>query len=99
MIRLGLYGTGNRTKTLLDSLGGDGFYKVHAAYDRNRESAAALTAKYGGTVCRSADELADFEGVDAYFISLSPFAHAAGDSDGKTGFCGEAGFVFLCGSR
>ena len=29
MIRLGLYGTGNRTKTLLDSLGGDGFYKVH----------------------------------------------------------------------
>ena len=50
MIRLGLYGTGNRTKTLLDSLGGDGFYKVHAAYDRNRESAAALTAKYGGTV-------------------------------------------------
>ena len=76
MIRLGLYGTGNRTKTLLDSLGGDGFYKVHAAYDRTRESAAALTAKYGGTVCRSADELADFEGVDAYFISLSPFAHA-----------------------
>ena len=45
MIRLGLYGTGNRTKTLLDSLGGDGFYKVHAAYDWNRESAAALTAK------------------------------------------------------
>lgn len=76
MIRLGLYGSGNRTKTLVDSLIHDDFYKVHAVYDLSQESAAALAAKYGGTVCKSADELVSFEGIDAFFISLSPFAHA-----------------------
>ena len=76
MIRLGLYGCGNRTKALLDSLIQDEFYKVHAAYDLRRESAAALVAQYGGTGCENADEFVAFEGIDAFFISLSPFAHA-----------------------
>lgn len=76
MIRLGLYGSGNRTKALLDSLINDGFYNVHAVYDLDRESASSLAGKYGGTVCGTADELAAFQGVDAFLISLSPFAHA-----------------------
>ena len=76
MIRLGLYGTGNRTKSLLDSLCNDDFYKVHGAYDLNQDSAEALASKYGGTVCRTPEELVSLEGVDAFLISLSPFAHA-----------------------
>ena len=76
MIKLGLYGCGNRTKSLIDTLKYDEFYKVHAAYDLNESAAKALTEKYGGTVCHSADELAAFDGVDAYLISLAPIAHA-----------------------
>jgi predicted dehydrogenase len=76
MIKVGLYGSGSRTKALLDSLIHDDFYKVHAVYDLNQDSAAALAAKYGGTVCSNVDELVSFRGVDAFIVSLSPFAHA-----------------------
>lgn len=76
MIKLGIYGCGNRTKALLNALIQDGFYQVHAAFDLDHSSAEALTAKYGGTVCRTAEELISFKGVDAFLISLSPLAHA-----------------------
>ena len=76
MINLGLYGCGNRTKALLNTLINDNFYKVHAAYDLSRASAESLVDQFGGTVCNSAEELAGFSGVDAFLISLSPFAHA-----------------------
>ncbi|OQA87218.1 MAG: Glucose-6-phosphate 3-dehydrogenase [Lentisphaerae bacterium ADurb.Bin242] len=76
MIRLGLYGSGNRTRALLNSLLHDKFYKVHAVYDINRDSAETLVRQFGGAVCNSAEELAGFPGVDAFLISLSPFAHA-----------------------
>ena len=38
MIKLGLYGSGSRTKALIDSLIQDEFYQVCAAYDLDRES-------------------------------------------------------------
>ena len=76
MIRLGLYGCGKRTAALLDSLIQDNFYMVHAVFDLNRESAEKLAGKYGGTVCRSPEDLSGFQGIDAFLISLAPEAHA-----------------------
>lgn len=76
MIKLGLYGAGNRTKSLIDTFKYDEFYKIHAVYDLNEKAAEALASQYGGTVCKSADELVSFEGVDAYLISLAPSTHA-----------------------
>ena len=91
MIKLGLYGSGNRTRALIDSLIQDEFYTVRAVYDLNRDSAAALASKYGGTVCESADELIGCRDVDAFLISLSPFAHA--DALRKTIPVGKPVFV------
>ncbi len=76
MFNLALYGCGNRTKALLESLIQDKFYKVHAAYDLNQDSASALTTQFGGNVCKTAEELISFPGVDAFLISLHPCAHA-----------------------
>lgn len=76
MIKLGLYGCGNRTKALLNALIQDGFYQVHAAFDLFPASAEALTAQYGGTVCRTSEELLSFKGIDAFLISLDPLVHA-----------------------
>ena len=50
MINIGLYGCGNRTKQLLDSLIHDGLYRVHAAYDVVPAATEALVAQYGGIV-------------------------------------------------
>ena len=77
MIRLGLYGCGRRTKTLLNSLIQDHFYRVEAAFDQNPSQAETMTAEFGGRICRTADELVASPDVDAFLISLSPFAHAA----------------------
>ena len=76
MIRLGLYGCGRRTQALLDSLWKDEFYTVSRAFDLREESAAALVKKYGGSVCRNAEELLSAPDVDAFLISLSPLDHA-----------------------
>lgn len=76
MIRLGLYGSGNRSKALLSSLIHDKFYGVQAIYDLNPASSESLREQFGGTVCHSVEELLQFSGVDAFLISLSPFAHA-----------------------
>jgi len=75
MIKLGLYGCGKRTKALLDSLCQDNFYKVQAAYDLNGESVASHTAAYGGRGCNTPEVVKSID-VDAFLISLSPFAHA-----------------------
>ncbi|MBO7147332.1 MAG: Gfo/Idh/MocA family oxidoreductase [Lentisphaeria bacterium] len=91
MFKLGCYGSGNRTKALLDSLNQDGFYKVHAVYDLNIESAEDFAAQYGGTVCKTPEELINTDGIDAFFISLSPFAHA--EALRRTIPCGKPIFV------
>ena len=44
MIKLALYGCGNRTKQLLDALRSDEFYCVHAAFDVNMQAAEELVA-------------------------------------------------------
>ena len=75
MIRLGLYGAGNRTKALLDALWLDEFYCVESVYDIQKSQADSLCARYGGKVCSTADELAADKNVDAFLISLSPFDH------------------------
>ncbi len=74
-IRLGLYGCGNRTKALLDSIRGEGEYEVVAAYDVRKEAVDALCAKYGGKPCSSSAELVSCKNADAFLISLDPFAH------------------------
>jgi len=76
MIHLGVYGCGNRTKALLASLRLDKFYSVAALYDIRREAALSLQQEYGGVICHTPEELISTPGIDAFIISLSPFAHA-----------------------
>ena len=76
MIKLALYGCGNRTKQLLDALRSDEFYCVHAAFDVNLQAAEDLVREYGGTVCKSKEELISFPEVDAFLISLNPLYQA-----------------------
>ena len=57
MIRLGLYGAGNRTRTLLKTLIQDQFYCVEAVYDLNKQSSESLTGMFGGRVCNTPEEL------------------------------------------
>ncbi|MBO5724709.1 MAG: Gfo/Idh/MocA family oxidoreductase [Lentisphaeria bacterium] len=76
MIRLGLYGAGNRTKALLDALWLDELYRVECVYDINPAQSEALAACYGGKVCCTPEELVSNSNVDAFLISLSPFDHA-----------------------
>ena len=74
-VRLGLYGTGNRTRALLDAMRLDDVYEVVAAHDLSAESARSAVDTYGGVVCDSADALVAHADVDAFLISLDPFAH------------------------
>ena len=76
MIKLALYGCGNRTKQLLDALRSDEFYCVHAVFDINTEAAESLVKEYGGKVCKSKEELISFPEVDAFLISLNPLYQA-----------------------
>lgn len=103
MIRLGLYGCGRRTKTLLNSLIQDHFYRVEAAFDQNPSQAETMTAEFGGRICRTADELVASPDVDAFLISLSPFAHAAAlkknHSRRTADFCGKASRLYGCGGQ
>jgi predicted dehydrogenase len=74
-VNLGLYGCGNRTRALLDSLYGEREYQVVAAYDLRPEAVESAVARYGGMACASAEVLIGCEDVDAFLISLDPFAH------------------------
>jgi len=74
-VKLGLYGCGNRTRALLDSLAGEGQYEVTAAYDVRPEAAAEACEQYGGRNCASAEELIGCDAVEAFLISLDPLAH------------------------
>lgn len=76
MIKLGLYGCGERTWSLLNSLIKDEFYCVTAAYDLSEKALQNTVTEFGGKPCRSAEELIACKDVDAFLISLSPFAHA-----------------------
>ena len=75
MFNLALYGAGNRTKALIDSLLFDNFYKIHSVYDLNPAAAKALAETYNCKFCSTAEDLIA-SGADAFLISLSPFAHA-----------------------
>ncbi len=76
MIKLGLYGCGNRTKVLLDSLRYDELYEVTALYDIIPSAMERIQNEYGGTICSSPDELISNPQIDAFIISLDPFNHA-----------------------
>ena len=76
-VRLGLYGCGNRTRALLDSLYGEGVYQVVAAYDIRPEAISSAAERYGGRACADPGELVASAQVDAFLISLDPFAHPA----------------------
>lgn len=91
MIRLGLYGCGERTWSLLNSLIRDEFYCVQASFDLSEAAVQKTVAEFGGKACRSAEELIACKDVDAFLISLSPFAHA--DAMRKTIPAGKPVFV------
>jgi 1,5-anhydro-D-fructose reductase (1,5-anhydro-D-mannitol-forming) len=74
-VKLGLYGCGNRTRALLNSVYGEGLYEVAASFDINAQKVKEVTERYGGKGCLSAEELINAKGVDAFIISLDPFAH------------------------
>ncbi len=76
-VKLGLYGCGNRTRALLDSLFMDEQYEVVAAYDMIKETAESTCAKYGGLACKNTEQLIGHPSVEAFLISLAPFAHPA----------------------
>ena len=76
-VKLGLYGCGNRTRALLDSLFLDEEYDVVAAHDIRGESTEAACRKYGGKACATSEELVAHPDVEAFMISLDPFAHPA----------------------
>ena len=75
MFKLALYGAGNRTKALINSLLFDDHYKIHSVYDLNFSSARALAEEYNCKHCRTPEDLIA-SGADAFLVSLSPFAHA-----------------------
>lgn len=74
-IRLGLYGCGARTNSLVSVLWGDEPVAVAAGYDVVEEAARKTCDKFGGRVCKSSQELLACEDVDAFIISLAPQAH------------------------
>jgi len=76
-VRLGLYGCGNRTQALLNSLLKDNLYEVTAAYDLLPEKVRAVAERFGGCPCAQSRDLVERRDVDAFVISLDPFAHAA----------------------
>lgn len=75
IVGLGLYGCGNRTRALLDSVYGEGLYEVVASFDTNSQKVKEVCERYGGKGCSSAGELIKTKGIDAFIISLDPFAH------------------------
>ena len=70
-IKLGLYGCGSRTRGLLDAAKVGDECEVVSAYDIREESTKSLCDKYGGKICRSAEEMLGTKGVDAVVISFS----------------------------
>ena len=74
-VKLGLYGCGNRTQALLDSIANEGEYEVAALFDLRAESMRSAQERYGGEICDSPDKLVAHPGVEAFMISLDPFAH------------------------
>ncbi len=90
-VRLGLYGCGNRTRQLLDSVYGEGLYEVAASFDINAQKVKDVTERYGGKGCSSAEELIKTKGIDAFIISLDPFAHP--DAFDKTIEAGKPIFI------
>ena len=74
-INLGLYGCGNRTRAILDSLCGEDECRVVAVHDIREEAMQSASEKYGGRLCESADDLVSCNDADAFLISLDPFAH------------------------
>lgn len=74
-VKLGLYGCGNRTRTLLESLEGEGAFEVVSAYDLRPDAARTLCERFGGTACDSAGAMLATPGIEAVMISLDPFAH------------------------
>ena len=90
-VKLGLYGCGNRTKMMLDSLYGEGEYEVVSAFDVKEASTDALCKKYGGKACRTAEEMLGAKGVEAVIISLDPFSHP--DAFAKTLQLGKPIFI------
>jgi len=76
-VRLGLYGCGNRTRALLNSLRGENEYQVVAAYDICGQAVASAVEQYGGKSCTSSKELIAHDEAEAFLISLDPFAHPA----------------------
>ena len=91
MIKLGLYGCGERTWALLNALIKDEFYCVAASYDLSENAVRKTVEEFGGKACKSAEELIACKDVDAFLISLSPFAHA--DALRKTIPAGKPVFV------
>ena len=77
MFHLALYGCGNRTKALINSLILDKFYDIGALFDLNGKAMETMQAQFGGKICRTEEELLECRNIDAYLISLSPFAHEA----------------------
>lgn len=77
VIKLGLYGCGNRTKALLDAVPADGNYEITAAYDIAKEATQNLCRQYGGKICADSSELVNSPDIDAFIISLDPFSHPA----------------------
>jgi len=74
-VKLGLYGCGNRTQALLNTLYGEDEYQVVALFDLRRESMQTVAEKYGGKPCQTAEELVACREADAFLISLDPLAH------------------------
>lgn len=75
VVKLGLYGCGSRTRGILNSLYGENEYEVVSAYDIREEATESAVERFGGKVCSSSEELISHDGIDAFIISLDPFAH------------------------
>lgn len=73
-LSISLYGCGQRTQQLLDSVFDTGKLKVAACYDINEERAGAAARKYSGRSVYSLDELRNYR-TDAFLICLFPAAH------------------------
>ncbi|MFW5798050.1 MAG: Gfo/Idh/MocA family protein [Planctomycetota bacterium] len=74
-LRLGLYGCGARTRTLLNNVKGVIDFEVAAAYDLIDTSAREVADNYGGRVVETPEALMSADDVDAFMVSLYPGAH------------------------
>ena len=74
-LRFGLYGCGNRTNALIDSVIGDGLVEVTCCFDIDGEKAHRVAAKYDAQMAQTSQQLIERKDVDAFLISLAPFAH------------------------